>query len=311
MPTKKRSDSDRRRVTRRTFVSLAGAVPAWPARKRLRVAERKGEKVSVIYGEQPLLEYRYDRSRPKPYVHPLYLPNGVPVTLDSPPDHVHHRGLMLAWSNVSGFDFWGEVNLGPHGQIVHQRFERLREGEAAILAALNHWVAEGRVLLVERRRLDVPAPKAEGVWLEWESVLRAQREAVTLSAEGHVYDGLGIRFPHPMDGGLVLNARGSTQIEAANGEPAPWCTYYGAREGVAVFDHPENPRHPTPFFVMNKPFGYLSAAPTFREPLRLSPGGSLRLRWAVMSYLGQPDRATLDRVYRGWVSTRGQRESWP
>jgi putative ABC transport system permease protein len=48
-------------------------------------------------------------------------------------DHVHHRGLMVAWSAVNGYDFWGEVNPAPHGQIVHQRFLRCEGGDAAVI----------------------------------------------------------------------------------------------------------------------------------------------------------------------------------
>ena len=51
---------------------------------------------------------------------------------------------MVAWSALDGIDFWGEVNPAPHGQIVHQRFERLREKPPVEIIALNHWLAEGK-----------------------------------------------------------------------------------------------------------------------------------------------------------------------
>ena len=285
--------------TRRNFLCAAAA---W-APARLRLLHQKGEKVSVFHGQQPLLEYRYDRARPKPYVHPLYLPDGRPVSLDGPPDHVHHRGLMVAWSDVDGFDFWGETNPGRHGQIVHQRFERLEAAGSVTMASLNNWVAEGNVLLVERRMLRVGAPLRDGVWLEWTSELEARERGVSLGAGEHVYDGLGIRFVRSMDGGQVLNARGATEIGKANGEPAVWCTYYGppGTGGVAIFDHPSNPRHPSPFFVMNRAFGYLSAAPTFnKQPFPLKPGQRLRFRWGILSYLGEPRAETLNRRFELW-----------
>jgi hypothetical protein len=285
---------------RRRFLSTvaAAAIPA-----RLRLDHQQGEKVSVFYGQRPLLEYRYDTSRPKPYVHPLYLPDGRPATLDGPPDHVHHRGLMVAWSDVDGFDFWGETNPGPHGRIVHQRFERLAAARTVTITSLNHWVADGRALLIERRTLRVTEPPPEGVWLEWTSELQARDRAVSLGAGEHVYDGLGIRFIRSMDGGQVLNARGATEIPKANGEPAVWCTYYGppGTGGVAILDYPSNPRHPTPFFIMNQPFGYLSAAPTFsKQPFPLKPGERLRFSWGVLSYLGGPNTEALNRRFRQW-----------
>ena len=290
--------------TRRAFLLAAGALPARGA-ARLRVTDTRGEKLAVFAGEKPVLEYRYDNRPPKPYVHPLYLPNGDPVTLDSPPDHVHHRGLMLAWSALDGIDFWGEANPAPHGRIVHRRFERIRRGDPVEITALNHWIAEGKLHLVERRTLRIGSPRPEGIWLDWISELTAPAKAL-LSAGEHPYNGLGIRFVHSMDLGRVLNASGTTEIDKANGEPARWCTYYGplARAGetggVAFFDHPSNPRHPTPFFVMNTPFGYLSAAPTFRAPFEMAPGGKLRFHWGVLSYTGQPAPAALDRLFQNW-----------
>jgi hypothetical protein len=286
---------------------LAAAVPAvLHAAARVRVVDLAGEKVSFLHGKRPLFEYRYSSRRPKTYVHPLYSPNGIPLTLDGPEDHVHHRGLMLAWSDVQGFDFWGETNAGPpHGQIVHQRFETIRDSPLASITEVSHWMGGGETLVVERRTIRAPVPTDDYTWLEWESELRAAGVPLTLSAKDHPYDGLGIRFVRSMDGGAVLNAKGSIEIDRANGEPAAWCAYSGRMEGggtagVAIFDHPSNTRHPSPFFVMNKAFGYMSAAPTFRDPFSLRPGETLRLRYAVVSYLGVANRSAIEPLFERW-----------
>jgi hypothetical protein len=297
-------------ISRRALLGAAGlSVVSARTRGRVTLVDTKGEKIAFTADGRPLFEYRYSAARPKTYIHPLYGPNGAPVTIDSPPDHVHHRGVMLAWSDIKGVDFWGEDNPGPpHGQIVHQRFESASEKSAAV-TAVNHWIARGEVLLIERQTVRAPAQAADVVRLEWESELRPAAGPITLSAAKHPYDGLGIRFVRSMDGGRVLNSNGTATIEQANGEPAKWATYSGALEngdtcGVAVFDDPRNPRHPTPFFVMNKPFGYLSAAPTFRDPLPLDAGQSVRFRWAIVTYLGAPERARLDRLYQNWLEER-------
>ncbi|MGC8794654.1 MAG: PmoA family protein [Bryobacteraceae bacterium] len=254
-----------------------------------------------------LFQYRFASSLAKPYVHPLCAPSGRVMTLDSPPDHVHHHGLMLAWSDVNGYDFWGETNPAPHGRIVHHRVRR-RRANPPELATLNHWVAEGRVLLVERRMLRAPAVTPDAVWLEWESELAAASDPVILAAEKHVYNGLGIRFPREMDRGRVLNSAGATEVKQADGQPAQWCAYWatpgGASCGLAIFDHPGNPRHPSAFFVMNEPFGYLSAAPTYREPFRIEPGRRLVLRWAVVAFDGPAETARLAGWYRRWTGGR-------
>jgi len=286
-------------TTRRELLGAAAfALPG----ARLRLSDTKGEKVTVTAGGTPLLEYRYSAARPKSYIHPLYV-DGRPVTLDGPKDHVHHRGLMVAWSEVNGIDFWGETNPARHGEIVHQRFERLREGPVAEIVSLNHWMAEGKRLLVERRTVRVGPPEG-GTWLEWITELKAPDEAVKLAAGQHVYNGLGIRVTPEMDGGRVLNSNGTATIEKANGEAAKWCAYSGAGLGVAFFDHPGNPRHPNAFFVMNKAFGYMSAAPTFRTPFELARGESIRFRWGVLAFRGEPQAEALDRRFEAWRTQR-------
>jgi hypothetical protein len=297
-------------ASRRVFLAaMPVAALGGSASDRVRIVHSRGEKVAFFHGKRLLFEYRYAAVRPKPYVHPFCAPDGAPLTLDGPKDHVHHRGVMLAWSDVRGFDFWGEDNPGPpHGKIVHQRFDVLRDRPVAELSAVNHWTGDGVVFVVERRTIRAPVPSSDITWLEWESELTAADGPVTLSAKGHPYDGLGIRFVAGMDGGRVLNANGSTEIAKANGEPAAWCAYLGAAGAVAVFDHFSNPRHPSPFFVMNQPFGYLSAAPTFREPFELRAGEVLRLRYAVLGFLGAPDRLSLDRLCQSW-SKRPWRKS--
>lgn len=284
--------------TRRMFLASAAAAAA-PS-SDLRVKDTKGEKLTVSRGGSTLLEYSYSASKPKPYIHPLCLTGGTPVTLDGPHDHVHHRGLMVAWSEVNGIDFWGEVNPAPHGSIVHRKFERIADGSAVEIVALNDWVADGKLLLTERRTIRIPRPGADGTFLEWITELKAAGAPVRLAAGSHVYNGLGVRVVPSMDGGEVLNSRGTRTIEAANGEPAEWCAYSGGGMSVAFFDHPSNQRHPNAFFVMNKAFGYMSAAPTFRAPFELAPDGRVGFRWGVLAFRGAPDKAVLDSRFQAW-----------
>jgi hypothetical protein len=283
---------------RREFLCAAGFAAVGD---RLRIANTRGEKVAVTYGGTTLLEYRYSTARPKSYIHPLCLADGRPITLDGPQDHVHHRGLMVAWSAVNAVDFWGETNPARHGQIVHQRFERLRDHPLAEIVSINHWIAGGNLLLVERRTMRVPPPSTDGVWLDWVTELKAATGPVKLAAGQHVYNGLGIRVVPSMDGGGVLNANGTATIERCNGEAATWCAYSGAWATVAFFDHPTNPRHPNAFFVMNKPFGYMSAAPTFRVPFDLAAKQSIRFHWGVFTFAGEPRAEALERRFQSWA----------
>ena len=152
--------STRFKLSRRALLAgFPAAALAAGRETRLRVSDKKGEKVAFTSGDRPLFEYRYASNLPKPYVHPLFAPNGSVMTLDSPSDHKHHRALMFGWSDVNGSDFWGEPGTtpGPHGFTVHQKFEKTRE-RSGELTELNHWRAGDRILLIEHRTLRAHPP---------------------------------------------------------------------------------------------------------------------------------------------------------
>jgi hypothetical protein len=141
--------------------------------------------------------------------------------------------------------------------------------------------------------------------MQWESELQASRPGIVLRANKAVYNGLGIRVVRSMDGGRVLNSAGADTVADVNGQAASWAAYSGALQsgataGLVIFDHPSNPRYPTPFFVMNKAFGYISAAPTFREPLPLDASKAVRLRFAVVSFMGDARRGEIDGWFKSW-----------
>ncbi|MCC7342483.1 MAG: PmoA family protein [Bryobacterales bacterium] len=266
-------------------------------------AEANSE-VRFFSGSRPLFTYRYSKDRPKPYIHPIYAPDGTAVTQDGPHDHIHHRGLMLAWSGVDGIDFWGETNPARHGSLVHVKFERKSKTR---LTSLIHWNAEGRLLLVESRTISAPKQPPDITLLDWDSTLSAPAK-VQLGTAGHEYNGLGVRVAESMDLGEVLNSNGTASIAKANGEPANWCVYTGklgqGTASIAIFDHAGNPRHPTPYFVMNDKFGYMSAAPTFREDLFLAKGERIRFRWRVAVWQGAKTREEIDQLYKAWEGGR-------
>ena len=75
--------------------------------------------------------------------------------------------------------------------------------------------------------------------------------------------------------------------------------------GIAVFDHPENPRHPTwwharsyGLFAAN-PFGQHDFEKTAKGSgdLRLAPNETLRLRYRVILHAGERTPAQLDAAF--------------
>jgi hypothetical protein len=88
-----------------------------------------------------------------------------------------------------------------------------------------------------------------------------------------------------------------------------WCDLSGVLDGglqqsggVAIFDHPSNPRHPTPWYGGTGPGHYFNAAFLFNEPMQVMAGQVLKFRYRVLVHNGIWDRDPLHAAYERWVA---------
>ena len=115
--------------------------------------------------------------------------------------------------------------------------------------------------------------------------------------------------------GELTNSTGAKGEKAIWGKPAEWCDEsgkIGGKEyGVAIFDHPQNPRHPSTWHT--REYG-LHAANIFglhdydpkKNPkgagdLKLEPGKTLTFKYRVLFHQGDAASAKLDERYNDWV----------
>lgn len=288
--------------------------------KRLTVS-RDARRVIVNQGERLLVQYRYGGLSHKPYIAQLTSPSGVNVVRDAPADHLHHHGMMFAWS-VGGVNFWEE--RPDSGREVHDQWRQLRiaavrptdgqeteSSELAILRERLRWEGpDGKVLLVEDRVLTVPATTAgEACLLTWQSTFTTPDNGKKVAITGASYNGLGARFLKAMDtGGRFLNEPGGQAVDGTNGKQAKWCAYTaqpspGRPVTVAMFDARSNPRHPATWFTMDRPFAYLAATlDVENQPLQLHPGQRLTLRYGVAVFDTAIDKQAIDAVYTRWAA---------
>jgi hypothetical protein len=88
--------------------------------------------------------------------------------------------------------------------------------------------------------------------------------------------------------------------------PDRWCAYTAKADGkevtVAIFDSPDNPRHPNRVFTMTRPFAYLSATLNlWKEPMKLDVSKPLALCYGVAVWDGTVKRADIESLYKQWV----------
>ena len=263
-------------------------------------------------GGPVIANYQAQANPQKPYIAQLFVPGekAVPLLEDSPADHVHHHGLMLAYK-VNDTDFWAEKDIVNLGREVPEAGGGPVAGGDGYKQTLRWLATDGTPLLTETRELRVRTgtSKVGAVnWLYWDSTLTpaAGRDQVTLS--GSHYYGLGMRFlPAWADHGKFVwqDTKGQQVVRGDERlTPGTWCAVRcevdGAPVTVLMVDHPKNPR-PVQWFTMATPFCYLSATLGLHEKTAtLAAGATWTLRYGVAVIAGTPDQAELGVLAEAW-----------
>jgi hypothetical protein len=220
---------------------------------------------------------------------------------------------------ADGTNFWEETP--GSGKEVHREFGprdvSSRNGIRMVsLAERLEWIApEDAMLLHEARKITVFAgPGLGATLLTWSSRLEPAKDARAVKLGGSNYNGLGMRFVTSMD-------KEGQFFFAGNGEPLPgdehltranWAAYSSVADGkpvtVALFDHPQNVRHPGYMFnLLKTPFSYLSATlHVSKEPLLVSKGRPLALRYGVALWDGSRNAAEIQQLYDRWLELESQ-----
>jgi hypothetical protein len=223
-------------------------------------------------------EYHF-KDTPRPYCYPVLGPEDLPMTRNWPMkdlpnethDHPHHRSLWFAHGSVDGQDFWSEQK--DFGKTIHESFSEISSGKSmGVIRSKNKWVAhDGSVKCTDERTLRFYNLPASERMLDFEITIYASNGDLTF---GDTKEGtMAIRLNETMrlkpneanvgkPTGHIVNSQG-IRDGATWGKRANWCDYYGPVEGktvgVAIFDHPQNPRHPTWWHVRD--YGLFAANP--------------------------------------------------
>lgn len=276
-------------VTSSVAVSTEGADPDTPL---VVVTETPREKVPGVFLDEVdgrlLIEidgdlftaYHFGSDVTRPYFHPLVGPTGASVVRDFPmvegvdgetSDHPHHRGMWTAHGDVNGHDNWLE-GLGK-ASIRHSGFPRLISGPVyGSFDASAEWIDRwGSVALTDTRRVTVFNLGPDERLVEYAIRVSASHGQVTFgdTKEAGI---VSIRVASSMDGptrdrpggkGKIETADGSVGEAEAWGRRATWCDYSGPVGedivGIAILDHPTNPRFPTHWHVRD--YGLMTVNP--------------------------------------------------
>jgi hypothetical protein len=288
---------------------------------------------------QLFTEYHYTGAR-RPYFYPIIGPTSGRMTRHWPleddlegeeRDHPHHKGLWYGHRSVNEVGFWEETGKPgvKLGQIVHESFEEVKSGaEAGVIREKNKWVVDesGELICTDVRTITIHQAK-EGRVLDFEITITAGAKDAVF---GDDKDGaMAIRVPESIrvekvkvkgektgqpGEGHIVTSEGKKDAEAW-GTKAKWCDYYGPVEGktagVAIFDHPGNPRYPTWWHVRG--YGLFAANPFGQAQFEKLPdkrageftiaaGQSATFRYRFYFHEGDTEQAKVAERYQEYVA---------
>jgi hypothetical protein len=278
------------------------------------------DQIDVTVAGKPFTTFHYGEESGKPYLSPIRAASGKVVSrlypMEQIPgesrDHLHHTGLWFSFDDVNGTKLWENdpsYTKPGIGRIVVRSAEW--KGDA-LLATMEWRDAAGKVLLVENRTMTFPH----------DAKLRAIDFTIVLTAAQDVTFGdtkegaFAIRLAEAFTerkGAKMVDADGRAGMAKVWGKRSNWVDYTaeveGERLGVAMFDHPANPRHPTYWhardyglFALN-PFGRAAFDPSQEEShWKLPKGQALTFRWRVVIHPGDAESGHVADLYKDYAA---------
>ena len=304
------------------------AVLALPLCAQVKITQQGNAKVAVEIDGKPFTDFYIGPELAKPYLHPLRTADGkivtrgypmIPDAPDEPHDHPHHRGLWFTHGDVNGYDFWGNEDSQKgagkgKGKVVLERVTKVAGNKkSGYITATFAWkIPSGETLLIETRTMTFYSdPQIRQI--DFDSTLSPQQQ-VTF---GDTKEGMfAIRLAAPLEeekGGKMVNAQNKQGEKNVWGKRSEWVDYSGkldgAMVGIAILDHPGNPRTPT--YWHSRAYG-LFACNVFgvhdfendkaRDgSLTIRPGQPLRFRYRVLIHPGDSVQAGIRDQYQQWA----------
>ncbi|MGZ8734271.1 MAG: DUF6807 domain-containing protein [Acidimicrobiia bacterium] len=259
------------------------------------------------------LGYYFRGASNKPFLASVVGPSGRNMVDAQPSDHAHHRGIWWGHGDVNGVDYYLEVpKVGgdhPIGTIVHLGFDDIIDASPAFgfVEQLEWREPSGMVAIRERRSLAIDLSRGDRYTLDLESTYTAVIDLVLGDTKESTLPGVRLAERLTVNGGgRMVNSRGGVGEAECFGQPAEWVDHSVSRngvywreytEGIAIFDHPDNPHHPAMWFTRD----YGPQSPFeghhFIGAGTMAAGDELRLRHRILVHEGDTEAADVAGAY--------------
>lgn len=248
------------------------------------------------------------------YIHPLFSPDGVPLTnhLDFKM-HSHHYGIWAAWTHTKFQgrtpDFWN-IQDGS-ARVEHaDSLQKIWQGPVyGGLKAKNHYVdlsSSAPVIALNEewvtRVYNTSSLKGREYNFLDLKLTHTTNTAQPLKLPEYRYGGLAFRGHQQWDNPKNVSFLTSEGYNRKNGNKtrARWVhiggTVNGKQVGVAILGHPDNFRAPQPVRI-NPETPYIVFAPMQLGNMVIKPGSPYVMRYRFVTYDGKPDVGRLNQLW--------------
>ena len=288
--------------------------------------KRESTSVALLQGEKQVWQFNYAaKGSLKPFFHPVALPGGSSLTWLSPPDHVWHLALWFAWKYINKVNYWEENKEGiceGATEWTNVRIETRSDHSARIRLDLRYRPQKAeKPVLTEKRTISISSPAADGSYsMDWAMVFTAGTENLSLDRTPSTptsisgYAGLSVRLAKEL-GEIQIAATADKGKMVGNryGYAATATDFNGRMDqgeaGMAMLDHPGNPRFPNRWYVIvdpSRPFWYMNAAWLQEEPYDLPAGKSMTFRYRILVHPHRWDANRLEQEHHRYVKESGR-----
>jgi len=290
--------------------------------------QQSDSSLTLWKGADVVWTLNFNKKQDKPYFHPLCV-NGYDLTLERPADHPWHRGLWFSWKLINNVNYWEEDPKKGYSKgrsYIRAVNTELQDNYSATVHIDMEYAPDGgKVMLRERRELQISAPGKDGGYtIDWKLAFLAGDSALVLdrtppakwggpAANWGGYGGLSYRASRLLTRPEFTTSRGWTTTNDLTGEAgdAHWAdmtaTVSGAAgqlAGITIFDHVNNIRSPSPWYIW-----YTAGKNIFFTPALLYNGAltvkaneKFVLNYRTYIHPGKPETSYLNKMFREFIS---------
>lgn len=296
------------------------------------VLKQGAGKLSVEVGGKPFGELFYGPETRKPYFHPMRSASGKQVTRSYPMiseaegkalgeavDHPHHQGLSFTYAEVNGYNYWASDKTQLDAKSGRIRLKRVVQVKGATARYEFEWLdPQGVPILLEDRAMTFGGTGTDRT-VDFDFRFRALTQVVFSDTKEGMFNmrvAASLEEPQAKDPkeprrtGVLTSSAGCRTEKECWGKRAAWMDVSGEVEGeklgIAIFDHPGNPKHPTYWHARG--YGLFAANPfgardytgdkTQDGSMTLKTGEGMRFRYRVLIH---PEGVGLDAAYKKWT----------